>query len=351
MNLIIKNIVVLAGKILFSLKSKTIPKDPKKILIIRSGGIGDVLMSTPLVKAIRHNYPKSEITYFVGNWSKDALKDNPNINKLYTYDDLIIIRMNISGIRKIIKEMKKEHFDLCFNLEKSWHWGILSYLFKIPTRIGFNRKGEGFAYNLSTPFKGKKYELEYYLDLARLLNLNIPTNKMEVCLTKQELIKAKKYLKGAIGLAPGGADNPAQQASIKRWPLENYKQLIQNLPKQKFILFGGKNDLETCNQLQTRNTINLAGKLTLKESAAVMKQCKVIITHDAGPMHLAAASKSHLIALFGPTQALRFAPRDAITLQTQSKPCYTIYGTFERKDNYMGEIPVEKVLKIIKAFK
>ena len=347
MNLIIKNIIVFFGKIFFIFKRKNIPKNPKKILIMRSGGIGDVLMSTPLVKAIRQHYKNAEITYFVGNWSKDVLKDNPNIDKLFNYDDLIIINLKIFKIFKLIKRVRREKFDLMFNLEKSWHWAVLSFLFGIPSRIGFNRKGEGFANNLTVLFNGSKYELEYYLDLAKLLNMNIPTHDMQVYLTKQEKEKAanlikKNNLKNKIilGIAPGGADNPAQQAFIKRWPLKNYVKLINKVVNENkkihVVLFGGNNDIEACKQLKEKvknkdKVISTAGELTVKESAALMRHCKIFLTHDAGPMHIAAAVKVKLLALFSPTQSERFAPKNATTIEVKNEkcPCYDIYGRFK----------------------
>lgn len=359
MNLAVKNIAVFLGKAFFIFRKKAITNNPKKILIIRSGGIGDVLMSTPLIRAIRKNYKDAEITYFVGNWSKDVLKDNPDINKLYSYNDLIIINMNIPGILKIIRSMRKEKFDLCFNLEKSWHWGVLSYLFKARSRVGFDRFGEGFAYNKTVPFTGEKYELEYYLDLARALGIDIPSDEMEIHTTKAEEDKARKFSlanslfgKNVIGIAPGGADNPAQQALIKRWPTERYIELINSSKGYYFILFGGKNDIETCleirNKVKNKNMVTIAaGTMSLKESAALMKYCRTFITHDSGPMHLAAASKVNLIALFGPTQSERFAPKKATLIKTRSPPSYTLYGDFTEKKDIMSEITAEEVIRHI----
>lgn len=356
-----RQLVCFFGKLFFCCKSKKIPKDLKKILIMRSGGVGDVLMSAPLVKAIRKHYKNAEITYFVGDWSKDILRDNSDIDKIFNYDDLIIIKRNIFKIFKLIKNIKKQKFDLCFNLEKSWYWSLLAFLFGIPARVGFNRKGEGFANTITVPFDGTKYELEYYLDLARLLNMKITGNDMEIYLTKEEINKASKFIEDnklkntkIIGIAPGGADNPGQKAVIKRWPLDRYIELIDNLDKKwNVVLFGGNNDIDTCITLkkkEKRKINNTAGKFTIKESAALMKHCKLFLTHDAGLMHIAAAVKVPLIALFGPTQAERFAPKNAIVIKSKVKPCYDIYGSFKkcRNINHMHSIDVKEVLKRIK---
>ena len=360
-----RKLIIFFGKLFFLFKSKKKTKEPKRILIMRSGGIGDVLMSTPLVKAIRKHYPKAKITYFVGNWSKNSLENNPNIDRIFNYDDLIIIKRNIIKISGLIKKIRKEKFDLGFNLEKSWHWAVLMFLFGIPKRIGFDRKGEGFANNLTVPFNGTKYELEYYLDLARLLKMKIPTDEMEIYLTNKEKIIANKFIKQSklknkkkIGIAPGGADNPAQQAFIKRWPLENYIRLIDKLTgKKKYvILFGGENDIEICKEIikkikNKNQVLNTAGKFTVKSCAAVMKKCNLFVTHDSGPMHIAAAVKVPLIALFGPTQSRRFAPKDAIIIKNKiCRPCYDIYGNYKKceKKDCMKVIEVNDVLKAIK---
>ena len=321
-------------------------------------------MSTPLARAVRENYPKAEITYFVGNWSRGVLEGNPNIDKIFNYDDMDIIGRKPGKIAKLIRKMRKEKFDLCFNLEKSWHWGVLSYLFGAKARIGFDRLGEGFANNLAIPFDGSKYELEYYLDLGRLAGIKIKKEGMEIYLTKKEKKTAENFIdknglrnKAIIGISPGGADNPAQQAIIKRWPLEKYTELINDITEKNkkaiVILLGGENDLAACHEIKQNAKNNdkvliTAGIFTIKESAALMKRCRVFITHDSGPMHIAAAAGSKLIALFGPTQPERFAPRKATVIKSDAKgcPCYNIYGRFDtcKSNECMGHLKMSIIL-------
>lgn len=356
-----RKLIILLGKIFFLCKKRKKTKNPQNILIIRSGGIGDVLMSTPLVNAIRHRYLKTQITYFVGNFSKHVLLHNKDINGLFSYDDLTIVYMRISGILQLIKEIRNRKFDICFNLEKSWHWGVLSFLFGIPYRVGFDRYGEGFAYHKAVPFSGKKYELEYYLDIARLMDISIKTKDILVYTTEKEELKAKQFIKDngllgkkLIGISPGGADNPAQKADIKRWPVNHYvsfcTQVLDTNENSSVIVFGGKNDVKTAEKIQNqeKRVISCAGNLSITESAALMKQCHLFVTHDSGPMHLAAGVKVPLIALFGPTQEERFGPPHAVILRSKScKACYNIYGTFKDcNDNVcMKDITVSEVMK------
>src|SRR3989338_1074345 len=157
-------------------------KEPKKILIIRSGAVGDVLMTTPLVKAVRKRFPKAKISYLVGNWSKDVLKNNPYVDSIISFNDSIIFKRDILKILALIKKLRREKFDICFILDKSHWWNMLAYACRIKTRIGFNRNGEGFINTLSVDYKGEKNELEYYLDIAKLLKIKIKDKRLELFL-------------------------------------------------------------------------------------------------------------------------------------------------------------------------
>ena len=364
--MVVRNLICLLGKYFFFFARKKRSVDPHNILIIRSGGIGDVLMSTPLGHAIRKHYPKAKITYFVGNWSKDVLVNNPHINEIYAYEDLTMIKFRFYRILEIIKVLRQKRFDLCFNLEKSWHWAVLSWLFGIPCRIGFDRKGEGFAHTQTISFDGTRYELDYYLQLGKSVDVKPVTDKMEVYLTQQDNKKAMNFIKKQrlqnkkiIGMSPGGADNPAQQAAIKKWPMKSYVKLVNRLlstyPNAVVILFGGSNDAGTCRAIHKQvekkdKVISTAGTLSIKESSALMKHCNVFVTHDSGPMHIAASVGVNLVALFGPTQSKRFAPRNSTIVKAPHKPCYDIYGTFSscKTDKMMQDIAVDQVFTAVK---
>jgi len=157
------------GKLFFSGKMRRIVENPKKILVFRSGAIGDVLMTTPFLKSLRTRYPKAEIVYLVGNWSRSALDNNPSVDRIISFDDSILFKKKIFQLIKFRSKVVAERFDLCFILDKSYLFNIFAYLCRIPSRIGFDRKGEGFANSLSVDYSGAKCESEYYLDLIALV--------------------------------------------------------------------------------------------------------------------------------------------------------------------------------------
>lgn len=349
-------------EVFFLFNKKAIPKNLKKILVIRAGMLGDVLLTTSLVKAIRKKYPKTKIYYLVGEWSKDILKDNKDINKLIAFDDTIVFKRKFFQVLNLIRTLRKERFDLCFVLDKSYLWNIFAFLCKIPFRIGFDREGEGFCNNLNVKFDGTKHELDYYLEICRLLDIKLEEDREDInlAISKKDEVFAtgiiKKYNlenKTIIGIAPGGAKNPGQEMTVKRWPKERYIELINRLIKNKkisVILFGGKDDVGLAQDIakNTRaNIVNLAGKSTIQESAALIKKCNLFITHDSGLMHIAAAVKIPLLVLFGPTSATRFAPKNSAVIKSHLScaPCYDIYGNYKQCENAvcMESISTEEV--------
>ncbi|MBW2981182.1 lipopolysaccharide heptosyltransferase II [Candidatus Woesearchaeota archaeon] len=349
---------------LFFLRKAEIVK-PRKILIIRSGAIGDVLMTTPLIKSIRSRFPKSEISYLCGKWSKEAIETNHDVDKLIVFDDDIIFKKKLFRVFKLVKKIKKQKFDLCFILDKSYLWNLFAYFCRVPVRIGFDRFGEGFSNTHNVRYDGSKHEVDYYLDIARLINAKV-YDKMEFFVAKKDVIFADKFfsrnkLSNVIGIAPGGAGNPGQKMFAKRWPKGKYEKLIEVLlKKHDIILFGGKNDVEITREIlnNLRNKglnnkiLDTAGKVNLKQTAALMKKCKLVISNDSGPMHLAVAVGAPLIAIFGPTDPKRFGPRKGVVLRKKIKctPCYDVYGRFRKCEDYrcMESISVDDILANIR---
>ncbi len=358
-------LVTLLGKLLKA-KRKDIPVSVNKILIIRSGGLGDVLMTTPLISAIKRKYKKAKISYLVGKWSSIVLKNNPNINEILEFDDTLVFKKNVKELAKLIKKIRGMRFNMCFILDKSYHWGLFAYLAGIPFRIAFDRKGEGFPNNLSVNFNGSKYELEYYMDIAELIGIKHATREMQLFTVDKDKRKANAFFKKnnlenkvIIGIVAGGAENPGQTMYEKRWPIDKYIGLVNVLEgnsKVIVLLFGGKNDANVNKQIKdnciNKNHVLDVSNYGLHEAFELMKKCNLFITHDSGAMHLAGAAKVKLIALFGPTDPKRFAPKKALVIKSPVAgcPCYNIYGNYDKNIaiTCMPAISVDSVYQLVK---
>ncbi|MBI4439682.1 glycosyltransferase family 9 protein [Candidatus Woesearchaeota archaeon] len=340
-------------KVFFLLKKRVPPKNPKKILFMRLGGIGDILMSTPLVKNIRNAHPNARIDYLCGDWAKIALKGNPDVDNIVSFDEQIILRRDVGKISGLCGRIRKNNYDMCFVLDKHWFFNALALCSGIPFRVGFDRFGEGFCNNIGVKYTGKKYELDYYLDLARKIGVSTKYKRMIVAKGDD----AKKLAKNkVVCIIPGAAINPGQKLIAKRWPKERYAELSRKLLKRGYsiIILGAKSDSGICSEIHKniggKNVHNLAG-IPFEKQIGVMKKCSCVVTHDSGPMHIAAAAGARLIAIFGPTDPERFAPRDAvvITKKPRNIQCYDVYGHYDKKcDMWTSRVTVEDVLRHIK---
>lgn len=362
-----RRIINFFGNAIFLFKRKSLPRDfsPKKILIIRSGAIGDVLMTTTAVRCIRNHFPDAEIDFLVGNHSKDILEGNPDIDHIIPFDDRIIYEKRLSEVLHLSKDLKKMNFDLAVVFDKSWMWGVFAFLSGAKTRIGFDRKGEGFANNLNMGFDGSLYEVDYNNKVLALLGIGCSDRTMRIYPSAkdekiaQDIVKKNRKKGKIIGIAPGGAKNPGQVMDSKRPKIEFYAKICDMIGKGScIIIFGSKEDSNAADSLKALTTAKLideTGKLELRQTAALIGKCDLFITHDNGLMHIAAAMDTPLIAVFGPTQPERFAPKksDAVIIKAKHKcsPCYDIYGNFSKTcrciDGIGPEEVAESALKIL----
>lgn len=357
--MILRRIICIAGRILFLFKKRIINRRKvNKIAVLKSGAIGDVLMSTPFLRALRHGFPEAVIDFHIGRWSEDALKNNPNLNRIFSYHDSIFHSFDLKGKIKLIKILKKQKYDLLFVLDKSYLASLLGFAAGIRYRVGFDRYGEGFANNLNVKYGPVRHEIEYYLDLARILGLQVKGRNLDLFVSKEDISKIKKITKGLknfIGIVPGGAKNPGGGVvNSRRWPEKKFVELINKMPsKYSILLLGGKSDAEFNNlilqQINRKKVFNFAGKTSISQSCELMRRCKFVVCSDSGPMHIASASGTRVISLFGPTNPARKAPlnKNSVALW-KDRDIYDenveIYGSEPKKRGYFARLTVDDVL-------
>jgi lipopolysaccharide heptosyltransferase II len=333
-------------------------KNIKNILIIRSGAVGDLIMATPLIKNIREDFPSSKISFLVGKWSKNVLNNNPNIDEIIEFEDEIIAKKKIFNVLALVSRLRRKKFDSCFILDKSWMWNLFAFLCGIKKRIGFSRGNEGAWNSVSVQFDGSKHEIEYNLELIKKIGANAKYYQPELYATKEDKEFASSFVKRIskkieriIGICPGGASNPGQVAFIKRWPVEKYIELANEL-NSLILVFGGKEDKSIAEHIITnsknKNIYDATG-ISLQQTKEIMEKCDFIVSHDSGGMHIASTTRAKLVALFGPTPPNRLCPKNAILVQAKCAPCYGIYGKYKEgcDKDCMNSISVEEVKKKI----
>ncbi len=355
-----------------ALSRKKAPFPPERVYLLRTHAIGDVLLTTPTIRAIRKAWPDTHITMLIGQKSRPALEGNPYIDSLESFPEEWWFERKIGKILKLTWRLRKKLKDALVILHASPLIHLWGFLINAPVRIGFDENGSGFA--LTHPVSRTKKDYERYLadvnlDLARAMGIPADDPSLDYFPQKDELEAARRFLPPApkrgrrllVGVAPGGGQNAFEKISVKHWPAVHYAELMTELSKGRkieFLLLGDKNDVQVDRIVEMAGPevrfTNLKGKTTFRELGALIYHLDLLVTNDSSPLHLAVAMKKPVVALFGPTANWTLFPpgrnRKALQSPAQCSPCYT-YGRFPGcpDPSCMSELPVESVKKAVES--
>lgn len=307
-----------------------------QILVEQTGGwIGDMILLTPALRAIKTAYPNSHLAMLVRPLVGELMRRNPYVNKVIVYDK----RGEQSGfiqLYRFAKSLRGYSFELAIILHpNSTRSALLAYLAKIPERIG-GSKERGFFLTKKAKYDPNIHEVERYLNVIRLLDLNIETSNLslEFWLEDEDRAYISSILQqlGVSDKMPLIGINPFTTWRSKAWELEKFATLINHIVNElqlQAIVTGPKEGIEVGKSLERLTKapfFNAIGKTDLFQLGALIERCSIYISPDSAPMHIAAAVKTPTIALFGPTSPLRHAPygKNHINVEKElsCRPCY-----------------------------
>lgn len=269
----------------------------KKILVFSFSFIGDAVLSTAVIQPLRSHFPDTHITFLVGPSAFDLLANDPQLDATFVYDN----REKHAGLKgklKLISTLRSENYDLVVNLRDSLsarcigaeHWGLV--------------RGDR-----------ERHAVVRYLEVLSRHGVDITDANPRLQLTETEQSNASRFLADAgieaeralIGIHPGG------NWIYKLWNTKQYAQLANALVNEKnttILLFGGPNERELQAQVvgMMETPPILVKTANLREVAALIAACDVYIGNDTGPMHIAAAVGTPIVALFGSTNHIRSGP-------------------------------------------
>jgi len=283
----------------------------KRILIVRTDKIGDVLLSTPVIKALRYAYPNAYIAMMVSPYGKNIVEDNPYLDEVIIYDKDGKHKSWRRSL-KFAQNLKKKRFDLAIVLHPTNRVHLVTFFAGIRRRIGYDRK-LGFLLTDSikhTKQLGQKHELEYALDLVRYLGIK-PQDKTPFMLIKPESEAWTEELFKQEGIKKTDrllAIHPAASCPSKIWPNERFADVAGRLMERygfKVLVITGPGDLQLAENVikhMHRPVVNLAGKTSVSQLASVLKRCNLFISCDSGPVHIASAVGTPVISIFGRNQ-------------------------------------------------
>ncbi|MFH1128937.1 MAG: lipopolysaccharide heptosyltransferase II [Candidatus Omnitrophota bacterium] len=294
----------------------------KRILIVRTDRIGDVLLSTPVIKVLRDNYPHAYIAMIVSPYSKEIVDGNPYLDEVIIYDKDRKHKSWLGSI-KFSRNLKKRKFDLALILHPTNRMHLVTYLAGIPRRIGYDQKLGFLLSDKITHTKqfGQKHEIEYNLDLIRYLGLETKDALVfmplkaesekwaEELLLKEQVTKKDKLL----------AIHPGASCPSKIWPNGQFAEvadkLIEKYGFKVFVIAGPKDTALAQNVLENmlHPAVNLGGKTSVSQMASLLKRCNLFISNDSGPVHVGSAVGVPVISIFGRSQKglspTRWGPR------------------------------------------
>jgi len=293
-------------------KSKFKNQNYKRILVIRLDKIGDVVLSTPVIKALRDAYPDSYIAFMVRPYAKQVVKGNPYLDRALVYDKYRDEK-GIIGNWKFISELRKRRFDIAIILHPTKRSHIVPFLAGIPERVGYDRK-LGFLLTKKVPHTkqmGLKHEIDYTLDMLRYIGVEPKDRTLHMPINDMSDAKVRHIFE-VNGIGENDTTvviNPGASCPSKRWPPENFAKVADRLMEKygtKVILISSGEEkmigADVAHSMKV-HPVNLCGVTTVGDLASILKRSKLLISNDSGPVHIACALGTPVVAIFGRNEA------------------------------------------------
>ena len=276
-----------------------------RILIVNANWLGDVLFSTPAIRAIRKKYPNSFMACLAPARVKNILLNNPHLNEVITYDD----RVNFISVREIVRvvnQIRKRKLDSAIFFHRSKTKVLLAMLAGIQQRIGFEApfRRKLLTQGVRMPQEGL-HRIDTYLYLLEQAGIPSDGRHMEFYPDPQaqETLWEKVERPDRYVVLHVGGNWP-----LKRWPVDYFVQWTCLWLKEfrgKIVLCGTEAEADIAQQIQSHfskeEVVSLCGKTSLDELGWLLKKAEFLLSNDSGPIHLAATQKTKILGLFGPT--------------------------------------------------
>ena len=327
---------------------------PGRVLVLSVAGLGDFVLGTPALRAIRHTFPEAHLWLLTIPEVKPLADRCPYLDMVRTMD----LRRSRSAawwslgerrreIRQLTRELRAAHFDLAVNLYGAGTWlgglrmAVFLWAIGAARTVGRYSGGRGLGYDLTSP--NEKHEVEAQLEVARLIGA-VPTNEFPELWVTAEDRAACAALLGQLEIGSTERFACLHVGSARPeacWPLERFAFVGQRLARAgaRTIVIGTAGDQARCATLAQAipNAVSAAGRTSLPLLAALLERSSVLVTNDSGPMHMAAALGVPLVVPFGPADPARFGPR--------GKATHLIFSAVDRPHDsvWWNSIPPEEI--------
>lgn len=337
------------------------PPSIRSILLFKLRYIGDVLLTTPAIRLLRQAYPEAYIAMVVNRGTEEVLRHNPHLNHVCTVDRTILEKAPLWGRLthewKVIKSLRDKHYDISMDFDSGERGAYMSFLSGIDLRIGFQyaRGLRRLIFNRQIDIDRHLHTVERNLTLVeKTLGLKRKDDTLELYTGLEEERRVTLLIESfSLGECIPVIVHPGARYRSKEWPAERWSMLIDRIQGDlgyPVVITGGNKEKEVIRSITFRMKTpvrSLAGQTSVLELAALFRKAALFIGSDSGPMHIAAAVGTPVIALFGPTDPLVWGPwGDGHTVISKHLPCSPCKVTRcdRGKECCMDQISLEEVL-------
>jgi len=348
--------------------------EPARLLVIRPDHIGDLLFTTPALRALRAAYPRAHIAALVGPWGADVLRRNPCLDEVITCDfPWFSRRPKTSPLQPYrllwteARRLRGRGFDLALNLRFDFWWGaLLAYLAGIPRRVGYAIAECRPFLTDAVPYTPGRHEVQQNLTLVEYVArpvgaisdvpvgqppLDFPLSDEERAFARQWLAAHDQFEGEAVAIHPGAG------AAVKLWPAARWAAVADALAWRygcRILLTGSASErplAEAISAGMRAQPLLVVGETTLGQLAALFAACRLVLGVDSGPLHLAVAVGAPSVHLCGPVDPALFGPwgdpARHVVLQTQyfDLPCH--HRPCNRLDYAPAELPAHPCMATI----
>ena len=307
--------------------------DYRHILLIKPSSLGDIVHAMPTCAAIRRAYPKARLTWLVKRAWAGLVKRIDGVDRVWP------VESTLTGWLSQISLLRAERFDLVVDLQGLFRSAAIGWLSGSPLLVGFanGREGSPWFYSRSVPVPQlDMHAVDRYLLVAEAVGAvetGTPEFRFRIPQTDHEEIDG---LLSRSGVMPGTswvAMNVSARWPTKQWPAASFAEVADLLRQEGWgavVMIGGpeeRADVAAVSAMMKTPAIDLAGATTVGLLPALLSKASVLITNDSGPMHIAAAVGTPVVALFGPTSAVRTGPygvgHHVLTGKVPCSPCFS----------------------------
>ena len=332
----------------------------KNILVVSVNWLGDAVFETPVFRALKANYPGARVTCLCVPRVADVLAMCPDIDEIMVYDERGRDQPFFTKVSVIAKIFFKR-FDAAFILRKSLSRSFMLTLAGIPLRVGFADKSWDWLLTHVVDDSGldQMHRSDAYLSVVECVGVSTWDRSCRL-VAEESFVRGVRESLRQKGISDQDrliAVNTGGNWDLKQWPAERFAELVREIYARglgKVVLPGAARDVARVNQIAALSGVKpivMAGETGIKCLAGLLTHTHILITADTGPLHLASALGTHVIAIFGPTRPEITGPRGpgcSVVLQKDvgcnRAPCYYL----ECQDNKcMKEVSVEDVLQAI----